>query len=241
MKTVVIGDLHHKTRWVEDFLKSQEPYDEVVFVGDYFDDFGDNAFTATGTALWLRESLQHANRIHLIGNHDLPYALDVWNELYYCPGYTKEKKAAINDIMTPMLWDKIVGAYYTQGYLISHAGFDATLVMHPVLGMPTPEELVKQANIGLLEARKGNRHKLYLAGYRMATNDIGGIIWSDWNNEYVPIHGIPQIVGHTPGHGIRTLQVNKEQSDYCVDCNTAMVLVITDGKLSIIRRSQKVS
>lgn len=241
MTSVIIGDIHHKTRWIETFLNKLQTIvkiDEVIFTGDYFDDFNDNPTIAAGTAHWLKERIRNPRpwkEIYLVGNHDLPYYCEVLTEQYNCPGYDKYKDEAINNILTREDWNQLKGAYYTQGWLVSHAGFSYNLVAHPVTGVPSPEQLVEEANAGLLEASNGATNKYYLAGWRMAEPHEGGITWSDWNNEYIPITAIPQIVGHTPGSFIRAKRVTKERTDYCIDCGGAAVLIIKDGVLEVCR------
>jgi hypothetical protein len=233
MKTIVVPDLHHKVAWVANFLKSQEPYDEVVFVGDYFDDFNDTTYIAKGTAYWLQESLRDKKRKHCIGNHDVPYILDYVNPVYNCPGFTKEKKNAINSVMMKKDWDKLVPAIYTQGWLISHAGFTYPLVEHPVLGVAAPEELVKQSIEGWKRARAGEWDKFFVAGSRMGQPFVPGITWADWD-ELIPIVGTSQIVGHSPSNQVRHRRVTKTQTDWCVDSCRRACIVINDGKVGIV-------
>lgn len=235
MKTIVIGDRHNKTRGVNEFIETQAPYEEVVFVGDYFDDFHDNAQIASGTAHWLKESLKDERRIHLVGNHDMPYLLPIENLSQECPGFTHQKDSAINSVLTRKDWNKIRPAYYTQGWMISHAGFSYNLVTHPVLGIPKPEELIKKVEEGFEEVKKGNYHPYFAAGWRMGEPFTGGITWCDWNNEYIPIVGMPQIVGHTPSSFITAKRVTKDQTDYNVDACGSAIIVITDGIAEIVR------
>lgn len=240
MITVVVGDLHHKIDWVNPFLKELKKeisYDEVVFVGDYFDDFSDSPEKSAETARWLRESLWMPDRIHCVGNHDLPYMLFVDPERtpYDCPGWEPKKDVAINEIMREEDWQKIRPCYYTQGWMISHAGFNFHLVACPVKGIPEPEKLVWEANRGLKYAREGTNHPFFLPGKRMCSPWVGGITWQDWNNEYIPIVGMPQIVGHTPHTFVSAKRVTKDQTDYNIDCGTTAVLIIEDGKVRIHR------
>jgi len=39
MKTIVIGDIHQRVDAVKSILKAETDYDEVVFLGDWFDSF----------------------------------------------------------------------------------------------------------------------------------------------------------------------------------------------------------
>lgn len=235
MKTIVIPDIHNETRWVAPFLKKHEPYDEVVFVGDYFDSLGDDPTIARGTAMWLKEMLRDKRNKMCMGNHDMPYLLPIWNPEYWCPGFTPEKLIAIETVMKREDWDKLVPAVFTQGWLISHAGFSAKLVAHPILGYPTGPEMVKNAEAGLIEAKNGNWNNYFAAGARMGNAWIGGITWLHWGaNEHVPIVGVPQIVGHTTLGEPGELRVTKDQTDYNIDTHRRHAAIITDGKIEIV-------
>ena len=244
MTTVVIGDLHHYVDWVNPFIhKLDQKYrvDEVVFTGDYFDSYNDTAGQAEDTARWLHSSLREAGRIrrvHLMGNHDMPYALETKCPEYLCPGFSDLKKIYIDRILCANDWDRITGAYYTQGWLISHAGFSRELIEHPVLGIPTPETLAMEANLALFTARDGKPVKYYLPGWRMGQSQVGGITWSDWNHEFVMTPGLKQIVGHTNGTYIRTRK-RRTCKNYCIDCSGVAVLVIVNGEIVIERTGKK--
>ena len=49
MKTIIVSDIHNRVDWIEPTL-SLLKYDNVIFIGDYFDDFGDTHKDAENTA-----------------------------------------------------------------------------------------------------------------------------------------------------------------------------------------------
>lgn len=238
MKTLVLGDIHHKYKWAEELIANTE-CDEIVFLGDYFDDWNDTPKVSIETAKWLKASLNDPKRIHLIGNHDMPYLVDVLTQYYTCPGWTQEKDDAVNSVLTKEDWRKLQPAYYTQGWLLSHAGFSYTMVAHPITGVPSPSQMVEEAARGLIEAKKGNYNQYFVAGYRMATPYEGGITWAHWDGEFIPIVDVPQIVGHTPATFVKARRVTKTHTDYCIDCHGAAAILITDGKAEVIRTGVK--
>lgn len=236
MTTIVIPDIHNHWGWIEpalEILKKKYNYDEVVFLGDYFDSFHDSAFMAQGTAMWLKKSVNEPDRIHLLGNHDMPYMHS--NPCLYCPGFSQAKKNVINSNLTREDWDKFKPAYFTQDFLMSHAGFHPNLITHPVKGIPTPEELVGMADWGLNSIKTGIFHELFLPGSRMAEQRHGGITWQDWDDEFAPVDGVNQIVGHTPGREPRAI-VNNLSKSYCIDARGEYIGVIIDGELSFEQR-----
>jgi hypothetical protein len=198
MKAVIIPDLHNKVHWVEKAL-SAIPHDRVVFLGDYFDGFHDTPAIAANTARWLKQSLQHENRIHLYGNHDCPYSR--WNNRFVaCPGYTDDKQKAINKILDRQDWDKLKFLHKEQGWWISHAGIHPDIFSHPMHGV-TDEEIERIHEQGTLAFNSNLEHPLFQwSAARGMTNisfQVGGVTWLDWNNEFIPINDINQIVGHT--------------------------------------------
>jgi hypothetical protein len=205
-KILVIGDIHN--HWVEaEAIASKYDDHTIVFVGDYFDDFGDSAIDADQTARWLKESLTKPNRIHLMGNHDINYSYlnyrkdsnGTLQNIYYCSGYTLQKDDAINRIMTNEDWDKIKMYHYENGWFFTHAGISKHWFEHPVLGT-TPETIIKRIDEAV-ELYKNREYTdiLGAAGRcRGGTHRTGGILWHDHFRESNTIPGIKQVYGHTP-------------------------------------------
>ena len=120
-RTLIIPDIHHKYRIAEQIIAKEQP-DLTVFLGDYFDDFGDSPEITDKTAKWLVESLSHdtidgknrrgkkSRRIHLIGNHDLHYMTK--NKNFQCSGYSEQKWRVINS--HDIDWSKL-RLYYWLG------------------------------------------------------------------------------------------------------------------------------
>lgn len=196
--TLVIGDIHHHT--VEsDLLERRAGHnpDRVVYLGDYFDDFGDTPERMRSTCRWLNETLDRPNRIHLLGNHDLPY-FNPDNPQLLCPGWSREKQHIFDRECRDIPRDRFFIAVEVDGWLLSHAGF------HPRLaGRKGPKRLVQEANAALLGALDGKRTPILGCGYGRGGGDsIGGVTWLDWDCEFDPIPRLNQIVGHTPSRGV---------------------------------------
>ena len=84
MKYLIIPDVHNRWELTEKLIKRVKA-DKVILLGDYFDDFYDNAQIVADVADWFHFSINQPNRIHLCGNHDLHY----WfkdNEHVRCAG-----------------------------------------------------------------------------------------------------------------------------------------------------------
>lgn len=221
MLTLVIPDSHNKGPWVEQFiqkLNTQYNYNEIIWMGDYFDSYGDGPFEAGKTARWLKKSLEDPKRIHLPGNHDLPHI--AFREEYWCPGCTPQKVKVIRE--ENINWSKFKAAHYSQGYVFSHAGFDESFI-----GRLSAEESVAYANEEFKKVLKKEYSPLFRYGARMGERQVGGITWLDWHAEFIPVPQFKQIVGHTKGQTIKYSGVG----DYCIDTALTYLIHIEDETL----------
>jgi len=117
MRTLIIPDLLHHTENADYWLCSQS-YDRAIFLGDYFDNFGNNVSDSRLSANWLRKRMDTTDAVLLLGNHDSVYLFPNLDAMY-CPGFTK----AIHEILQPKHWQRFKLAHFEQGWLLSHAGF----------------------------------------------------------------------------------------------------------------------
>ncbi len=227
MRTLIIPDLHHHVENAERWLSTQQ-YDRVIFLGDYFDDFGDNVSDARKTAAWLRQRIETTQDVFLLGNHDAPYIYPE-NPQLYCPGFTKPKAAGIREILSPMHWKRLQLATLEQGWLISHAGF------HPdwIRGVPL-SELSTFCDTSMRRAARGVPDPLFGAGRdRYGSQSVGGPLWLDWAS-LVPLPGINQVVGHTPGSTVRE-KITPDSKNYCLDVrNGCAAAILSDGQIQIL-------
>jgi len=225
---LVIGDIHNKVALAENYI-SRFPGVPVIFLGDYFDDFGDDPFIARNTAEWLKQSLSKPNRIHLLGNHDFPYSV---NGKVFCPGWTGEKNKAVNEVLTPEDWKQLKFFHYEKGYYFSHAGLRQHYYADPLTGEITPERLQKvlDQSIENLWGGLGFAAIWAVDAYRGGFGPNGSLLWLDWRG-LKHIEGVNQIVGHTPAQKIvKTVNKNKNSIHYKVDTFLNEVLLLSDEK-----------
>lgn len=243
---LVFSDIHNRSKLVEPIISTLRArglaFEKIIFLGDYFDSFGDTTGQAEETAEWLHESLQKEDRVHLIGNHDLPYLLidvnksrEPFPKEYYCPGYRPDKAAVIRNIITEEDLGKFKAMYFAADFLLSHAGIVERLIPADVrkYGDTDDEAICNYVNLEYtqLVVNKGFRIKkfpLFLAGSRMGHERPGGVIWSDWEDEFLTTAGINQIVGHTPGAYMRTLN-DIGSVNHAVDTHNRHVYILTEG------------
>lgn len=217
-KSIIISDIHNRVDWIEDALLSPliQPYDNVIFLGDYFDDYNDTPQDAANAARWLRLSLQKPNRIHLTGTHDIWYRFP-YNRFIAASGNTEAKMHVIRGILTQEDWNILKLYHYEQNFLMSHAGVHINLISEYVFkhknlfdkyivnkelqlnGQEIVDKIVKPATIEAINRVKdGYSHPWLDAGVvRGGLQSVGGITWLDWIYEFKPIPGLNQIVGHT--------------------------------------------
>lgn len=254
MKTIIISDLHNRTYWIERALTSPilQPYDMVVFLGDYFDEFNDTPRDAYNSATWLKQSLHKPNRIHLWGTHDIWYRFPN-NPFIMASGNTDEKSEAINRVLTIDDWNLIRPYYYEQNFLMTHAGvhsyligqyvlkhkqiFDKSIVNNAIQlsSQEIVNQIIKPATEEALKDVKNNIINIWFeAGFaRWGTQKFGGITWLDWNKEFQPVPGLNQIVGHT------TLKYPEEEitdnsKNYCIDTRNQHIGIIENGELTFV-------
>ena len=68
---------------------------------------------------------------------------------------------------------------------------------------------------------------------RGGAQGFGGPLWMDWGS-FAPIPGINQVVGHTPGDGVRE-KMERKSRNYCLDVgNASVAAILVDGELEIL-------
>lgn len=215
---LVLPDIHNRVESAERLI-AKFPERQVVCLGDYFDDYHDTVEDARLTAEWLRYSLGRG-RIHLMGNHDLPYR---WNS-QHCPGYTLEKRQVIQRTLKG-LWGAmrlvfILPHHHLRPLVLSHAGLTLTNLfglqhdsdlasatrfresgrLSHLRALPTEEYLRQiklQERVCLEALGNGHHHHWLNQGSRMGQRNIAGPLWLDIDDMRSPLPGIDQIVGHT--------------------------------------------
>lgn len=254
MKTIIIPDLHNRVDFVESALSSPalQPYDNVVFLGDYFDDFYDTPRDAANSAIWLKQSLHKPNRIHLIGTHDIWYRFPE-NQFVIASGNTEQKANAINNILTGKDWHMVIPYYYEQGFLMSHAGVHSYLIGQYALkhkrifgkyivdnnlqlsAQEIIDQIIKPATEEGLEDVKNNiMNSWFEAGFiRNGIQKVGGITWLDWQQEFQPIPNLNQIVGHSELR-VPQSKITKNSKNYCIDTKNHHIGILEDGEFTYV-------
>src|SRR6185369_4930136 len=102
------------------------------------------------------------------------------------------------------------------------------------------EDVVKKLEHDSVEAVKnlyaGKDHWFIYAGFSrsMISRGYGGLLWCDWNQEFMPMKGIHQIVGHTPQDWVKWISVMEGDEKYNVFSLDDSEMTITAGDTQIL-------
>lgn len=178
------------------------------------------------TCDWLVDSVNKPNRIHLIGNHDIHYMFD--SKSFRCSGYTQWKHLQINDLVPRKTWDKLKWYHFLDDtWLLTHAGLHNSNLPNEIKALNNNKPKFIQSISDYLDTeiinglrRKYNNENSWIfnAGRsRGGFFPVGGIIWCDYEDEFYPIKGLNQVVGHTSqglGFPKWCLQNNNDKISY---------------------------
>jgi hypothetical protein len=162
-----------------------------------------------------------------------------------CSGYEDRKYFAIDEMLgseRKNIINKFKWRFWVDGILCTHAGLfsdyiDPSVKNNDDLSLFLVKE-VERANIALITDQN---HWFYYAGRsRGGPKKGGGIVWLDFKQEFQPIEGLKQIVGHTYHKNGRVnphhLDGNVNPADcdnLCIDNGLNEYIVISNGKLEI--------
>jgi hypothetical protein len=256
MRTLIFPDLHQPTEICIDAIENlitREAPDCTVFLGDYFDRFGDTPADAARTAQWLTTSLSRKDRVHIVGNHDASY---FWpSRATMCPGWSPEKQVAFDSVFgrDPDVPSKFTFFIFVQGWLLTHAGLANIWVPREagpdLSAFPTidalrayqeswvPREpdldlsawLTRESLHATAAFTSGQPHWFAAIGYlRGGELPAGGILWCDWREKRYPVK---QLCGHTPSRWVRRDGIGSVCLDTNVRNGVESYAIITDGAL----------
>lgn len=201
-KTLIIPDIHLKIDLADKIIKNVD-HDEVIFLGDLFDDFNDTPEMIQNACDWLVEFVNNPNHTMILGNHDMHYAFT--NKSFQCSGYEQWKYFIIHDNLShKKVWDKIKHYHILDNkWLLTHAGLHKHLLPSNIANLyPDRESFLKEVSKYLDKSIiDGFRNEgwIFEAGTsRGGFQRFGGITWCDHNQDMYPILGLNQIYGHTP-------------------------------------------
>lgn len=201
---LVIPDVHLKFNILYPIIKditSQNKVDQLVFLGDYFDDWGQqtNNKLYQETCDYLLKLKKEYNCIFLLGNHDVPYLTR--NLQHYSNHNPQIVSLCANTLLSlePMI------AYAHDGIIYSHAGF-----------ISTPDDIDFR-----IFTNNSHDHFVRLLAYEQHYYTNDNPLWirpDEWQlsvQEWLPT----QVVGHSPVSNITTFEAERFGSKLVV-CDT---------------------
>lgn len=220
MKVQIISDIHNNYTNAEAQI-SKEGADRVIFLGDYFDGYGDESDieTVSNTAKWLQRSTYLPNRLHLFGNHDIWYSYGDCEP--HCSGNSEFKRFVIKNHFSN--WNKLYTHFWLDEWVCTHAGLSNRLY-DIYKNDYSVTELLNESQI------KSPKHWLLsLVGEARGgiEGEVGGILWCDYD-EFEDIPGIKQIFGHTRDKTVRT-----NGNHICLDTGGNNYAIWEDGVMTI--------
>jgi len=232
MRTLIISDIHNKIDVVKKIIDKESYVDEVVFLGDWFDDHGDGVTDAINVCNFLNSIHSEENFKFIWGNHDLYYP--PFRNFHLCSaGFSADKQICIEASLNPKVWEHFNFCYISQNFMFSHAGVTSKhnyLFDKSNFEMNKFNDLILQAERHLYTKQS---HFLFRAGFsRGGMLPVGGITWCDFHKDFEPYENLNQIFGHTivkePSYVYAENSVN-----LCLDTNLQHYAIINDSEIEI--------
>ena len=186
-RRISISDIHGKNCWRK---LVDDPFDELYFLGDYFDDYDESSPRHQIVNFLHIVKLARSNpNVHLcLGNHDFQYLRGI--ESY--EKYSGYQHHGYWDIMIALesSMDLIKPVYVTEdNVIVSHAGVTSTFLKS--CNLERPEDI----NQRFTEYRMSLAH---VPGEQYGDNPKNGPLWVRPNSLLADkLPGYRQVVGHT--------------------------------------------
>ena len=174
-KVIVVGDLHGQVE-VAQLALDQKDYG-VIFIGDYVDAYDRTRADQISTLeVVVNAATTEPDRvIALRGNHEFSYQ----DPEMRCSGYSKSfHRNMMQKVNLSILLDYV----WFNDYLISHAGVSNKLLTNKGISL---DEYLTLGDFKQIGYSRGGRQS------------VGGLFWCDWWDEFEPVEGVPQVVGHS--------------------------------------------
>lgn len=225
---LIVPDVHEQIRKLVKILQKYDYVSLVIFLGDFMDTFLGLTPETEETIMWLRDNLKNPKYKFCMGNHDTHYAFPI--EQVMCSGYSRQKqflytKHLLNNATRPLIRN-IKLFHWAGDWLCSHAGLHPNY-LHPMHGYDK-QALSEMEERALENLWFGQVDPLFSVGRsRGGWAKVGGVTWLDFNDEFVPIPGLNQLVGHTRGTEIRTNDTGASMNS-CIDTHLRHVALVDE-------------
>lgn len=234
---LICGDLHGRTEIVEALAATDYP---LIFLGDFLDSFDRSPRDQVAVAHRVIELTIEGRARFVLGNHEWSY-LDTRQR---CSGWNEVTQWMMETERADLLGKSdsvIVIDNEYDDVIVTHAGIHWGFWKALDLSVDDLDWCFQEG------IRVGRDSWVYHIGYSRGGGSraypYGGPLWCDWNDEFEPIPGIRQVVGHTvymdvPKNFDQSMLGQhriSENGDVCIDTleRAPQVLLMTkEGKFS---------
>jgi len=214
-KVLIVPDVHGFDFWKKNAYK--QDYDEVVFLGDYVDEWHltDEEIISNLTEI-IEFKKQYPDKVTLLwGNHDVQYLYI--NRNIKCSGFRESYSAKLNEIFKRNN-DLFKPIYRIDNVLFSHAGVSEAYARAVELytGISDPVD-------SITEAWSIRSPICFVASHVVGGRDqLSGFLWARPGELTRPLPGYIQVVGHTEANVPEYLSDSRY---YEYDENTSVMFV----------------
>ncbi len=241
---LLLFDIHQDIDWVGRILKAEQGrFTHLLLGGDYFDRSG-----VSRNVLGIRETCDFLCDLRaqfedqltlLLGNHDVAY-LDVKPIMdgtqersvmrYPCSGFTAEKANVVARFLDWDFWQHSHLFRMVNGFLVSHAGIAGRYWDQELEPLAAVRKLDRECRSALKEIHESYSPIMGCGRPRGGEEEIGGLVWQDFNFEFADELPLPQIFGHTPS----ATGARQKGSSWCLDgAQTCYGILDREGKLEV--------
>lgn len=234
MNSIVIGDLHGRSVWGE--IPNLLTYDQVIFIGDYFDAKEDISEEKQITNFFKVLDLKNnypEKIVLLVGNHDYHYFPFSKSEF---SGFSKKLYNSISEIFEKEYQNGLFeAAFLVDHFLISHAGVTKTWYAEHI---GNPRGLSHSQVVEAISSKWKTRPESFDFDHRAGASPDGDNIFQSpfiVRPNSIIQDGVPnciQIVGHTQVQNIKVMNENLILCD-CLGFSRE-VLIMKDSKFWVM-------
>lgn len=148
------------------------------------------------------------------------------NESLKCGGYTKEKLSIVNQYQID--WKKMPLYCWVGDWLCTHAGLSQNFLKSNNLERLALNDILDLATDSLKTIDDCGDDNIFLQAGETRGGDFeyGGIVWCDYS-EFVDLHNVKQIFGHTPNPKVRRVK-NGITEHICLDTSGKNYAIYND-------------
>jgi len=260
MTTLIIPDVHQDIQSVKKIFAVEDlnSFDEVIFLGDWFDSFYEPPKVASfkDTCLFVRDLVWENNKnkkmVFLVGNHDLAY---IYNNkkggytsvapsiTYWCSGVTKSKIGTFRQVFydkglkDDWFLENFKIAHRSQGWIFSHAGMVNRQIPYGFTVDQVIDEVLPDVWLNFRNVAYRQNALISAVGVaRGGQDNTGGLLWLDYHNEFHASSDIgKQVFGHSYVPEPTATAMNTDYESWNLDTNLKDYAKIRDGRLTTYR------